>query len=83
MIAGHRWQYDFNMRESTCVGLPIGGVESYQWCIGCGAKVSDKELCDLKLPRQEVFLDIIAHSHGQPPIQAGTYQADRFLSKAG
>ena len=72
MIAGHRWEYSLVMKTSYCVGLPEGGVESYQWCIGCGVAVTDFDLCRMKLPRSGAWLDFIAAQKGFRPIEAGT-----------
>lgn len=71
-IAGHRWQYDYDLCRSRCVKLPFGGVESYQWCIGCGCEIDDRELVARRLPRKGVYLDTLAYEKGYKPIQAGT-----------
>ena len=76
MLAGHRWERDFAWLGYKCVGLPFGGVESYQWCVGCGCRIDDLELCKSKLPTDEflnISLDMLAHSKGYKPIEAGTF----------
>lgn len=72
-VAGHRWEYQTEYRGYKCVGLPIGGVESFQWCIGCGCLIDDIELRKLNLPRKEIYLDMLADNKGFRPIQAGTF----------
>lgn len=83
MIAGHRWAYDVDRLGYVCVGLPSGGVESYQWCTGCGVFVSDEELCDKRIPSAgmvcvDVTLDTMAAGKGHSPVQAGTMAAHKF-----
>ncbi|KKM20314.1 hypothetical protein LCGC14_1646690 [marine sediment metagenome] len=80
MIAGHRWEYQSDMFLHECVGLPWGGVESYQWCIGCGCRITDEELYISKLSMDSVLLllDIIASKKGFEPIQSGTLQDLKF-----
>ena len=78
MIAGHRWEYQPDYMGYECVGLPIGGVESYQWCIGCGCRIGDLELMKSKLPDSDVYLDILADNKGFRPIQAGTFAELKF-----
>ncbi len=83
-LAGHRWKYDDDMRWYYCAPLPIGGVESHQWCIGCGVIITDKELCEAGFPRPEqysndyvagAYLDLLAAGKGKKLIEAGTYAA--------
>ncbi len=79
MIAGHRWERDYSLRGYECVGLSIGGVESKQWCIGCGCFIGDIELKRAGFPREEKFyLDILALHKGFKPIEAGTLDEWRF-----
>ncbi len=83
MIAGHRWEYQHDYRGFKCVGLPIGGVESYQWCIGCGCRVGDFELRNCRLPIDNelslnISLDMMADNKGCRPIQAGTFAEFKF-----
>ncbi len=78
MIAGHRWEYQFDMRGYRCVGLPLGGVESHQWCIGCGCFIGKKEIKESGFPfngdelHNEIYLDILAAGKGYEPIESGT-----------
>ena len=76
MIAGHRWEYKPDYRGYECVGLPFGGVESHQWCVGCGCRIDDKDLWEKQLSRRDDFLNIIldtlAAYKGYPPVEAGT-----------
>lgn len=80
MIAGHRWEYQSAFRGHKCMPLPIGGVESHQWCVGCGCFIADKILYDRKIPISEVYLDILASEKGYEPIEAGTL-AESKLNK--
>lgn len=76
MLAGHRWKRDYAFSGYRCVPLPIGGVESHQWCVGCGCFIRDIELCDTGIPSEGVggiILDTLAHSKGYKPIESGTY----------
>ena len=77
MIAGHRWERDDDWLGYKCVPLPLGGVESHQWCVGCGCRIGD---LDLRECRGEVggvslnlFLDILARGRGYEPVEAGTF----------
>ena len=75
MLAGHRWERDFEWLGYKCVPLPFGGVESHQWCVGCDCLIGDLELKNSKLPIDEflnVSLDMIADGKGYKPIEAGT-----------
>lgn len=82
MIAGHRWEYQVDYRGYKCVGLPFGGVESHQWCVGCGCVIPDRLLCECigdvaglsLLP----FLDMLAIGGGYEPIEADTYEEWKF-----
>ena len=71
-IVLHRWEYSMELRLSRCVPLPIGGVESHQWCVGCGCIVTDEELCRLKFPRENAFIDEIAWRKGCKTLEAGS-----------
>ncbi len=84
MLVGHRWKYNYSLRWYECEILPIGGVESHQWCVGCGVKVTDKELCESGFPKPKqyndgyaegVYLDILARGKGKEPIETGTFAA--------
>ena len=84
MVVGHRWKYSYYMRQYYCDSLPFGGVESHQWCMGCGVIVTNKELYESNCPRPErysdnyfsgIYLDILARGKGFVPIEAGTYAA--------
>lgn len=81
----HRWDYDSGKRVSECVPLPKFGVESHQWCIGCGCIISDLELSQRGFPRAYprggAYLDIIATSKGYEPIEADSDEAYRFLRR--
>ena len=86
MLVGHRWEYQYNYRGFKCVGLPLFGVESHQWCIGCGCLISDKELYESKLPIDtlcflNLSLDILASRKNQEPIEAGTFQEFLLLQR--
>ena len=78
MIAGHRWEYKPDLRLYECVGLPFGGVESHQWCIGCGTRVTDYELCRAGLPADGFSLEVLAKRR---PIEADTLEEFRFRHK--
>ena len=78
-VAGHRWEYQTDMCAYECIPLPLGSVESYQWCVGCACTITDLELCKLKVPCDGWMLDIIAHSKGFSPIQSGTRE-EMFLN---
>ncbi len=83
MIVGHRWEYQFDYRGFKCVPLPFGGVESYQWCIGCGCRIGKLELCLSKLPIDNelslnISLDMLADNKRCRPIQAGTFAELKF-----
>jgi hypothetical protein len=57
--------------------LPFGGVESHQYCVGCGCIITDYELCQLGLTvadRLDMFiiLETLAFRKGYHPIEAGT-----------
>ena len=83
MLVGHRWERDFDYRGYRCVGLPIGGVESYQYCIGCGCRIGDLELLKSRLPIDNecflhVSLDMLADNKEDRPIQAGTFAELKF-----
>ena len=85
MIAGHRWEYNPEYRGYECVKLPIGGVESHQWCVGCGCRIDDEELCRKGIPMDDksllhFVLETLACERGYPPIEAGTY-AEYKLNK--
>lgn len=67
MLAGHRWERDFEWLGYRCVGLPLDGVESHQRCVGCGCKVSDLEVCKSQLPSDGVYLDLLARNKGYEP----------------
>ena len=76
MIVGHRWEYQPELLGYKCMPLPVGGVESIQWCVGCGCFIADLELCQSKLPikeSRELSLDMLADSKGYKPIEAGTF----------
>ncbi len=76
MIAGHRWKYQPDYLGYKCVGLPLGGVESHQWCVGCSCLIGDIECRKSKLffkDSLQLSLDIIASSKGYQPIEAGTF----------
>ena len=79
MIAGHRWEYEGDLLGYKCVGLPIGGVESHQWCIGCGCFIGDKELTILNTGKEFLnpTLDLLAFRKGFEPIESGTLKAYR------
>lgn len=86
MIAGHRWEYSPVLREYFCAPLPVGGVESRQWCIGCNAKVSDLELCHKKISKSDkaflqIALDTLASNKGFEPLEAGTLKAGLYLQR--
>lgn len=86
MLAGHRWEYDQALRWYKCVGLPFGGVESHQWCIGCGAIVTDKELHSRRIPKDDKcflhsMLDSIVGEYGYPSIEAGTFAEEKFRAR--
>ena len=75
MLAGHRWEYQGNWGCYKCVSLPIGGVESHQWCVGCGCVIDDVELCESGFPIDrgiELYLDLLATRKGFKPVEAGT-----------
>ncbi len=77
ILAGHRWEYQPDYREYKCVELPIGGVESHQWCVGCGVKITDKALCEKGITTEdECFLqcslDLLAYMKGYSPIESGS-----------
>jgi len=79
MLAGHRWQRDHGYRGYRCVGLPLGGVESHQWCVGCNALVGDIEVKDLYGNREisdnielHCLFDMIASGKGKESVEAGT-----------
>ena len=76
MIAGHRWEYQPDYRGYKCV--PLGGVESYQWCVGCGCIITDHELVSLMAPSDDLMLDTLAYGRGFSPIQSGTRE-EMFL----
>ncbi len=78
MTVLHRWEYDYSLRLTKCVPLPFGGVESHQSCIGCGAIVTDKQLADRNLPRDNVWIDMMTDNK---PIEAGTLEEWWFRSK--
>lgn len=85
MLAGHRWERDFAWLGYHCVPLPLGGVESHQWCVGCGCRIDDLELHDSKLPIDDecflhVSLDMLADGKGYKPIKAGTLAEFRLKS---
>lgn len=77
MLAGHRWERDYDWLGYKCVGPPFGGVESHQWCVGCGCLISDLELrgCMGEVTGLSIhpFLDILASGRGYEPIEAGTF----------
>lgn len=79
-IVGHRWERDDALLQYRCVPLPFGGVESGQWCVGCGATVTDLELHRADYPYKEVWLDILARDKGFPPIQYDTLQYYEWLA---
>jgi len=81
MIAGHRWEYQHDYLGYKCVILPIGGVESHQWCVGCGCFIGDEERHKSKLffdDSLELSLDTIAISKGYQPIESGTIAEVNF-----
>ena len=82
MLVGHRWERDNAYRGYTCVSLPFGGVESHQWCVGCNCHIGDIELHDRNLPASdEIILDLLAHSKGHEPIEAGTLAEFRLKQR--
>lgn len=82
MIAGHRWEYQPDYRGYKCVGLPLGGVESYQWCVGCGCLIGDIEIREAGFKDfREFHLDILANGKGYEPIEAGTLAESRLRHK--
>ncbi len=77
MLAGHRWERDFDWLGYRCMPLPFGGVESHQWCVGCGCRIGDLELHNSRLPVDNtcslhISLDILVDRKGFKPIEAGT-----------
>ena len=78
MIVGHRWEYQPELLGYKCMPLPIGGVESNQWCVGCRCIIGDLELHNSHLPIDDqcslhISLDMLADSKGYKPIEAGTF----------
>ena len=87
MIARHRWQYQNYLRGYKCVGLPVGGVESHQWCVGCGCFIGEKEIYESNYNSRgdnglrNLHLDILARGKGSEPIEANTLAAWRLKQK--
>lgn len=78
MLAGHRWEYQFDYRGYKCVELPFGGVESHQWCIGCGCLIGMLEIRESGYSWGDeisagLYLDMLARGKGYEPIESGTY----------
>ena len=78
MLVGHRWEHDDAFREYYCASLPLGGVESHQWCVGCNCRISNLELYNSRLPVDDtcflhISLDMLARRKGYEPIEAGTF----------
>ena len=86
-IVGHRWERQFERRGYKCVKLPLGSVESGQWCIGCGCFIGDIDICNGKYGEafdgKEVWLDQIASERGLEPIQSGTLAEAKYLIGKG
>ena len=60
--------------------LPLGGTESYRWCVGCDCLIDDLELYRSGLPVYDrcslhIALDKIAEQKGYKLIEAGTFEA--------
>ena len=77
MIVGHRWKRQHDLMGYKCVGLPIGGVESGRWCVGCDCFIGDIDIYNSPLKclfdeSKELALDAIAGRDGFPPIEHGT-----------
>ena len=84
MLVGHRWMRDFDFQGWKCMPLPFGGVESYQWCVGCDCRIGDLELYRSRLPTDrflEISLDMLARSKGYEPIKAGTFEAFKLARR--
>ena len=84
MLVGHRWERDYDWLGYKCVELPFGGVESYQWCVGCDCRIGDLELKNSKLPIDEFLnacLDMMASGKGYEPIGAGTFAEFQLRNK--
>lgn len=77
MIVGHRWNYDLLLRGYRCTPLLVGGVESYQYCIGCGSFIGMEELHQRGISSQSrelhFVLDAISDMKQHKPIESGTY----------
>ena len=87
MLAGHRWERENNWLGYKCMPLPLGGVESHQWCVGCGCRIADIELLKSRLPIDSdecslhVSLDLLAGVKGHKPVEAGTPEEYHLRSK--
>lgn len=86
MIVGHRWEYSDDMRWYECVGLPFGGVESHQWCVGCGCRITDKEIYEAGFVTndfRDIHLDMLARGKGYEPIEVGTIEEWKLRKRQG
>lgn len=86
MLAGHRWERDYAWRGYRCVPLPLGGVESHQWCVGCNCRIGDLDLFNSRFPIDDelslhLSLETLASQKGCEPIEAGTF-AEAILAIA-
>ncbi len=87
MMVGHRWEYDYDLRLYYCASLPLGGVESHQWCVGCGCRIRDLELRETVGKVEGLFLhpflNMLAEGRGYKPIEAGTFAEYKLRQRQG